>query len=38
LLTTTIRIAEAPKDTCYLELREDVELAVENRRMAWLHG
>ena len=38
LLTTTIRIAAAPEDTCYLELVEDVELPVENLRMAWLHG
>ena len=38
LVTTTIRIEAAPKDTCFLELREDVDLAIENRRMAWLHG
>jgi predicted metalloprotease with PDZ domain len=38
LLTTTIRIGSAPEDTCYLELQEDVELPVENLRMAWLHG
>ncbi len=38
LLTTSIRIEAAPKDTCYLELRDDVELPIENRRMAWLHG
>lgn len=38
LLTTNIRIEAAPKDTCYLELRDDVELPIENRRMAWLHG
>jgi len=38
LVTTNIRIEAAPRDTCYLELREDVELAIENRRMAWLHG
>jgi predicted metalloprotease with PDZ domain len=37
LVTTTIRIEAAPKDTCFLELREDVDLAIENRRMAWLH-
>jgi len=38
LVTTTIRIEAAPTDTCYLELREDVELAIESRRMAWLHS
>jgi len=38
LLTTNIRIEAAPKDTCYLELRDDVALPIENRRMAWLHG
>ena len=38
LLTTRVRLASAPLDTCYLELVEDVELDVESRRMAWLHG
>ena len=38
LVTTRIRLASAPLDTCYLELVEDVELDVESRRMAWLHG
>jgi predicted metalloprotease with PDZ domain len=38
LLTTTIRIEAAPNDTCYLGLQEDVELAIENRRIAWLHA
>jgi predicted metalloprotease with PDZ domain len=38
LLTTIIRIEAAPEDTCYLELVEDADLAVENLRMAWLHG
>ena len=38
LLTTRIRLAAAPLDTCYLELIEDVELDVESRRMAWLHA
>ncbi|MGI9223782.1 MAG: M61 family metallopeptidase [Woeseiaceae bacterium] len=38
LLTTIIRIEAAPNDTCYLELRDDVELAIENRRIAWLHA
>ena len=38
LLTTRIRLAAPPLDTCYLELVEDVELDVESRRMAWLHG
>jgi len=38
LLTTIIRIAAAPRDTCFLELREDVELNIESRRMAWLHA
>ena len=38
LLTTRIRLASSPQDTCYLELVEDVELDVESRRMAWLHG
>ncbi len=38
LLTTRIRIAAAPLDTCYLELIEDVGPDVESRRMAWLHA
>jgi predicted metalloprotease with PDZ domain len=38
LLTTRIRIETAPTDTCFLELDEDVDLPVENLRMAWLHG
>ena len=38
LLTTRVRLAGAPLDTCYLELIEDIELDVESRRMAWLHG
>ncbi len=38
LLTTRIRLAAAPLDTCYLELIGDVELDVESRRMAWLHA
>jgi predicted metalloprotease with PDZ domain len=38
LLTTAVRIEAAPNDTCYLELRDDVELAIENRRLAWLHA
>jgi predicted metalloprotease with PDZ domain len=38
LLTTQIRLASALTDTCYLELDEDVELAVESRRLSWLHG
>ena len=38
LLTTRIRLAAAPLDTCYLELIEDVELDVESRRIAWLHA
>jgi predicted metalloprotease with PDZ domain len=38
LLTTRIRFAAAPLDTCYLELIDDVELDVESRRMAWLHA
>jgi predicted metalloprotease with PDZ domain len=38
LLTTRIRLVSSPQDTCYLELVEDVELDVESRRMAWLHG
>jgi predicted metalloprotease with PDZ domain len=38
LLTSRIRLVSAPLDTCYLELVEDVELDVESRRMAWLHG
>ena len=38
LLTTRVRLAAAPLDTCYLELTEDVELDVESRRMAWLHA
>jgi len=38
LLTTRVRLASAPLDTCYLELVEDVELDVESRSMAWLHG
>ncbi len=38
LVSTQIRLAPAPLDTCYLELDEDVELDVESRRMAWLHG
>jgi hypothetical protein len=37
-VTTRIRLAAAPLDTCYLELIEDVELDVESRRMAWLHA
>ena len=38
LLTTSIRLAAAPLDTCYLELIEDVEPDVESRRAAWLHA
>lgn len=38
LLTTVVHIEAAPNDTCYLELRDDVELAIENRRIAWLHA
>jgi predicted metalloprotease with PDZ domain len=38
LVTTRIRLAAAPLDTCYLELIEDVELDVESRRIAWLHA
>ena len=38
LLTMRIRLAAAPLDTCYLELIEDVELDVESRRLAWMHG
>ena len=38
LVSTRIRLASAPLDTCYLELVDDVELDVESRRMAWLHG
>ena len=38
LVNTRIRLATAPLDTCYLELVEDVELDVESRRLAWLHG
>jgi predicted metalloprotease with PDZ domain len=38
LVTTRIRLAAPPQDTCYLELIEDVELDVESRRIAWLHA
>ena len=38
LVSTRIRLTSAPLDTCYLELVEDVELVVESRRLAWLHG
>jgi predicted metalloprotease with PDZ domain len=38
LVNTRILLAPPPLDTCYLELVEDVELDVESRRMAWLHG
>ena len=38
LVSTRIRLAPAPLDTCYLELVEDVELDVEARRLAWLYG
>jgi predicted metalloprotease with PDZ domain len=38
LLTTRIRLAAAPLDTCYLELTEDAEPDVESRRVAWLHA
>ena len=38
LITTSIKIAAAPDDTCYLTLVADVDADTESRRAAWLHG
>jgi len=38
LITTSIKIAAAPDDTCYLTLVDDVDADTESRRAAWLHG
>lgn len=36
LLTTSIRLAAAPEDTCYLKLAGDADAEAEARRSAWL--
>ncbi len=36
LLTTTIRLAEAPEDTCYLAIDPDADEAMNALRQAWL--
>ncbi len=38
LIETTIRLAAAPKDTCFLELDEDADSETAGRRAAWLAG
>ena len=38
LLSLPMRFQAAPRDTCYLELDEDVDLGIENLRVSWLHG
>lgn len=38
LIETTIRLAAAPEDTCFLELDEDADAETVNRRAAWLTG
>ena len=38
LLTMNLRFQPAPADTCFLELLDDPDLAVETRRAAWLSG
>ena len=37
-IETTIRLAAAPEDTCFLELDEDADAETVNRRTAWLTG
>jgi len=37
LITTSVRLVDAPADTCYLQLSEDVDEATIARRDAWLH-
>jgi len=38
LLTTSIKLAAAPEDTCYLQLAVDADAATEASRQAWLRG
>ena len=38
LLETTIRLAAAPEDTCFVELDEDADTETVDRRAAWLTG
>jgi predicted metalloprotease with PDZ domain len=38
LLQLKVRLGEAPADTCYLQLIEDVDIETETRRAAWLAG
>lgn len=37
LITTSVRLVEAPADTCYLQLSDDADEATIARRDAWLH-
>jgi len=37
LLSMKIRLAAAPKHTCYLQIKTDADGKVESRRNAWLH-
>ena len=37
LLSLKIKLAVAPKNTCYLQIKTDVDGKVESRRNAWLH-
>ena len=37
LLTTKLRLAASPADTCYLELNADADAGIRERRDAWLH-
>jgi predicted metalloprotease with PDZ domain len=38
LLTTTIRLAEAPEDTCYLSIDQDADDIAKLRRQEWLQS
>lgn len=38
LITTRIRLATAPENTCYLSIDDDADLGVVSRRNDWLQG
>ena len=38
LITTRIRLATAPEDTCYLSIDDDADISVMSRRSDWLQS
>jgi hypothetical protein len=38
LLSMKVKLAAAPKNTCYLQIKADADEKAESRRNVWLHA